>query len=198
MVPIRCWSCWVRVGIVETYCTTGSYSSHSAAGRQKTSWSSQVHRGAHLLLNYFTGRGLLPMKADPALKGYCKGTITLFRGRWCVQRNQSWAPKRPRATAITGTCVKHICCAVSHPAETCLCQRMAQRNQEFRSSTKCIQLLTPASCKRFGNRAQRDTLRTPQVVEGFNPALIYSLVTFGISPNSTFSFLFWKFRCLFR
>lgn len=53
---------------MEMYSTTGSYRRHSTAARQKTSWSSQVHRGVHSLLNYFTGRGLLPMKADPALK----------------------------------------------------------------------------------------------------------------------------------
>lgn len=61
----------------------------TAAGRQKASWCSQVLRGVHLLLNYFTGRGLLPMKADPAPKGQWKGTITLFGGRQCVQRDQT-------------------------------------------------------------------------------------------------------------
>lgn len=45
----------------------------TAAARHKPSWSSQVHRGVHLPLNYFTGRGLLPGKADHALKASAKG-----------------------------------------------------------------------------------------------------------------------------
>lgn len=45
----------------------------SGAARHKPSWSSQVHRGVHLPLNYFTERGLLPGKADPALKASAKG-----------------------------------------------------------------------------------------------------------------------------
>lgn len=44
----------------------------STAARHKPSWSSQVHRGAHLSLNYSTARGLLPGKADPALKASAK------------------------------------------------------------------------------------------------------------------------------
>lgn len=95
-VPIRCRPCCARVWVVQMYCTTGSYRRRSAAGRQKTSRSSQVHRGVHLLLNYFTGRGLLPLKADPALKGYCNGTIILSGGRRHVQRNQSRGSRAAR------------------------------------------------------------------------------------------------------
>lgn len=43
-----------------------------ATARHKPSWSSQVHR-VHLPLNYVTGRGLLPGKADPAPNANAKG-----------------------------------------------------------------------------------------------------------------------------
>lgn len=67
---------------------------HSAAGRQKPPELCGAQRRA-LAVKYFTGRGLLPMKADPALKDESKGTVTLFEGRRHVQRNQSQGSQGP-------------------------------------------------------------------------------------------------------